>query len=190
MREQNRDDNEGVTNKLCCLTQPSSPHKLSIPQLEQRLPSTAGPKMTALFYKLKFVFLPYWIVELFKYIVFFCETNCAGMFTKYGKRNNHEGDDLGNVSFSSQKSRMNLKSSSLNWELESKGWGWAPLGYVGATCSSHISDNWVLMPCHRSIGVPVAAVSPNVGAQSQRRLRTRGTNWPKLTGRQQGLSLL
>lgn len=60
------------------------------------------------------------------------------MFTRYGKRNNHEGDDFRTVSFSSQKSRMNLKRSSLNWELESK--GGAPSGYVGATCSSHISD--------------------------------------------------
>lgn len=33
---------------------------------------------------------------------------------------------------------MNLWRSSLNSELESK--GWAPLGYAGATCGSHMSD--------------------------------------------------
>lgn len=47
--------------------------QLSIPRLEQKLPSTAGPKMTVLFYKnlpkaLKFVFLPYWIVEFSKFV--------------------------------------------------------------------------------------------------------------------------
>lgn len=38
------------------------------------------------------------------------------------------------------------------------------------------------MSCPQSTGVPVAAVSPSTGAQSQKRLRARWTNWPNWLG--------
>lgn len=85
------DNNEGVTDELCCSTLPSANPQLSIPWLEQELPSTAGPKMIVLqklSKALKFVFLPYWIAELFKY---FCETNYSGMFIRYEKRKTIRG---------------------------------------------------------------------------------------------------
>lgn len=45
------DNNEGVTDELCRSVLPSATPQLSMPRLEEKLPSTAGPKMTALLYK-------------------------------------------------------------------------------------------------------------------------------------------